>query len=569
MVCESAEDRGKRLTYVETQPNLSSTSCQMRRGKAIISRTRAAQRVRTSSRSVSPPAPVPAQIEDGPSHLHAQSASPRVNADSPVDRASFSEGFGSRQIQDRPAPELASSGASTDNWMSRSSQQTQFPISLSAILCPGEGSTPNLPSIVWNDSSLPALTDPRFDEPNEFSTAGESPIGSSFYRTDHQLPLSTSEILIFRNYVDNVSRWIDSFSRDQPFYSVVPMLALRCPVLMNSCLALSAKQLALKASADDMDLRANIAVKYHQRAIRGISKLITDPACAWNDGILASCVILSTYEMLDVVGDSFGAHLRGVAYFLQSREVYGDACGIKGAAYWTWYRHEIWAALQRGQPMFLDEQYWKPEDVDDFENLCVEDIANRAIFIFGQCVSFCNDKSAPEGERANFERRKTREHRAESLRHALEDWKNKLSTSSAHFISETPPPSESTTYEFPFLWFVYPQSAIAYQVYHASKILLNLNSYPAVPDGFIIGSSQSLTHRREIEKSREQIFLVSNAGIPDTWSLVSTQCLYIAGMVTEGLLERSLTLELIEDCQKRSGRKTCVLADALRKLWSE
>lgn len=112
-------------------------------------------------------------------------------------------------------------------------------------------------------------------------------------------------------------------------------------------------------------------------------------------------------------------------------------------------------------------------------------------------------------------------------------------------------------------------AAIAYQVYHASKILLNLNSYPAVPDGFIIGSSQSLTHRREIEKSREQIFLVSNAGIPDTWSLVSTQCLYIAGMVTEGLLERSLTLELIEDCQKRSGRKTCVLADALRKLWSE
>ncbi|KAJ5319161.1 uncharacterized protein N7506_011865 [Penicillium brevicompactum] len=440
-----------------------------------------------------------------------------------------------RHGQDQPGPEVASSGASTDRWMYRSSQQTQIPVSLSSILWPGEGSNPNVPSIVWNESSLSALTDPQSDEANGFPRPGESPIGSSFYVTDQQLPLSTSEILIFRNYVDNVSRWIDSFSRDQPFHSVVPILALRCPVLMNSCLALSAKQLALKASADKTDLQANIAVRY---------------------------------EMLDVVGDSFGTHLRGVAYFLQSREVYGDACGIKGAVYWTWYRHEIWAALQRGQPMFLDEQYWKPEEVDNFENLCVEDIANRAIFIFGQCVSFCNDKSAAGGVGAD-ERRKIREHRAESLRHALGDWKEKLSTSSANFLSEKPPQTETNTHEFPFLWFLYPQSAIAFQVYHASKILLNLHSYPPMSDGFIIGSSQSLTHRREIEKSREQIFLVSNSGIPGPWSLVSTQCLYIAGMVTEGLLERSHTLELIEDCQKQSGRKTCVLADALRKLWSE
>lgn len=93
--------------------------------------------------------------------------------------------------------------------MYRSSQQTQFPISLSSILWPGEGSNPNLSSTVWNDSSLSAFTDPQFDEANGFPRPGESPIGSSFYVTDQQLPLSTSEILIFRNYVDNVSRWVN------------------------------------------------------------------------------------------------------------------------------------------------------------------------------------------------------------------------------------------------------------------------------------------------------------------------------------------------------------------------
>ncbi|KAK5800582.1 hypothetical protein VI817_002794 [Penicillium citrinum] len=283
----------------------------------------------------------------------------------------------------------------------------------------------------------------------------------------------------------NATIQIDSFSRDQPFYSVVPMLALRCPVLMNSCLALSAKQLALKAPADEMALRANIAIKYHQRAIRGISKLITDPACAWNDGILASSVILSTYEMLDVAGDSFGAHLRGVAYLLQSRGAHGDASGIKGAAYWTWYRHEIWAALQTGQPMFLDEQYWKPEDVDNFENLCVEDIANRVIYTFGQCVSFCNDRSVPEGVGAE-ERRKSRENRAESLRHALEDWKDKLSTSSANFISQKPPPTEATTREFPFLWFVYPQSGTSQP------------SFPSTGDHFLSNRNNQPLHTKSI-----------------------------------------------------------------------
>ncbi|GKZ26478.1 hypothetical protein AbraIFM66951_003628 [Aspergillus brasiliensis] len=572
--------RARRVKCDETKPSCKNCGKKNRRcvydNKAPSrSRTRAARRrARSPSDPVSPPAPVHSQVEDGPSQVHAQSASPRVsdgqNAEvvSSFDRPSFSEGVGPRPIRDQPAPEVALRGPSTDGEMYQSSQQIQDSINLASILWPREESNPDLPSIDWNHSSLPALTDPQFDELDDFPTAGESPIGTSFYVTDHQLPLSTSEILIFRNYVDTVSRWIDSFSWDQPFYSVVPMLALRCPVLMNSCLALSAKHLALKAPANETALRANIAVKYHQRAIRGISKLITDPACAWNDSILASSVILSTYEMLDVAGDSSGAHLRGVAYFLQSRGVYGDASGIKGAVYWTWYRHEIWAALQTGEPMFLDEQYWKPEDIDSFENLCVEEIANRAIFIFGQCVSFCNDKSTPEGVTAD-ERRRNREHRAESLRHALEDWKQKLSTSSANFMSETPPPTETSTYEFPFLWFVYPQSAIAYQVYHASKILLNLNSYPPVSEAFIIGSRQSLSHRREIERSREQILLVSNSGIPDTCSLVSTQCLYIAGMVTEGLLERRLTLKLIEDCQKRSGRKTCTLADALRKLWSE
>lgn len=46
--------------------------------------------------------------------------------------------------------------------------------------------------------------------------------------------------------------------------------------------------------------------------------------------------------------------------------------------------------------MLLDETYWQPEPLETFDGVCVEDIANRAIFLFGQCVSFCNQDDTGE-----------------------------------------------------------------------------------------------------------------------------------------------------------------------------
>lgn len=164
--------------------------------------------------------------------------------------------------------------------------------------------------------------------------------------------------------------------------------------------------------------------------------------------------------MFDVVGESFGSHLKGIAFFLQSRQVTGDASGIRGAAYWTWYRHEIWAALQTGRRMFLNESYWEPEPMESFNGLSVEDIANRAIFLFGQCVSFCNDDGLlPTAGRD--ERHNTHDHRAIALDAALENWKQRLPPSMSHFFAERPSDSNGS-HEFPFIWFIYPQSGMTF-----------------------------------------------------------------------------------------------------------
>ncbi|KAJ5395132.1 uncharacterized protein N7487_009435 [Penicillium crustosum] len=334
--------------------------------------------------------------------------------------------------------------------------QIQYQKIPATIHSQAEGLNAAYPTNDWSQRFVNALDRSPCYDLHEPSSHDDTPEFLSFFRTDEQLPLTAAEILIFRNYVETVSRWIDSFSEDRPFYSDVPIMALRCPVLMNSCLALSAKQLALKSSDEEMATREKVAVKYHQKAIKAISSILADSACAWHDEILASSVILST-PIVD-----------------QSRGVYGNATGIKGAAYWTWYRHEIWAALQTGQQMTLNESYWRPEDVDSFENLSIEEISNRAIFLLGQCVSFCNTKKVTEG--MTHLDRTEQEKRLAALQHALEEWKEKLPATSSYCLSESASfPHTSSSYSFPSIWFLYPQSAVAYQVYHASKILLNLH----------------------------------------------------------------------------------------------
>ncbi|CAG9982157.1 unnamed protein product [Clonostachys byssicola] len=155
-----------------------------------------------------------------------------------------------------------------------------------------------------------------------------------------------------------------------------------------------------------------------------------------------------SYEMIDVVGESLGSHLTGVASLLRTRQVHGNVAGIRGACYWTWYRHETWAALKTARQMSIDEAYWQPESIASFSHLTPEDVANRVIFIFGQCINYCNDDTTG----------KPREAKAVELDQALDDWKAKLPSSMAWFSTEKPEVGPMGSNHFEAMWFVFPHS---------------------------------------------------------------------------------------------------------------
>ena len=166
--------------------------------------------------------------------------------------------------------------------------------------------------------------------------------------------------------------------------------------------------------------------------------------------------------MIDVVGESMGSHLTGVASLLQSRQVTGDATGVRGACYWTWYRHETWAALQTGRRMSLDETYWNPPPVARFDHLGPEDIANRIIFIFGRCISFYNNQADVCSIRGSENDKHGDE--AISLERELDAWKAKLPLSMTYFVEDRLEGDDADTTGHQATWFIYPQSGMGFSV---------------------------------------------------------------------------------------------------------
>ncbi|KIX97845.1 uncharacterized protein Z520_06623 [Fonsecaea multimorphosa CBS 102226] len=264
------------------------------------------------------------------------------------------------------------------------------------------------------------------------------------------LYLTQLELFILRNFVERVARWIEAFSLENPYSTTVPILALECPAVLFSCLAISAKQLVLTRTGSEPQITDDVAVEYYQKALKAFSTLLMEPDSAHSDKILASSIMLSSYEMFEVVGENFGSHLRGIASLLQLWQVNGDSSGIKGVVYWTWYRSDTWAALHAGRRMFLDEHYWEPRPVDCFDDLSHEEIANRAMFLLGQCISFCNDYQDRENAEA-AEELNTRQRTRDKLRHDLEQWKRMLPPSFTRFfvsqVFQEEHQEESTSYQ--------------------------------------------------------------------------------------------------------------------------
>lgn len=226
------------------------------------------------------------------------------------------------------------------------------------------------------------------------------------------------EQFIFRNFVQRISLWIDLFDPTRSFSTFVPHLATRNLGLMKSILALSARHISLNPSlAGEQTHDRNDALQYYQETLQYLFKAMQYDTYKTSLELLATVLIVSTYEMLDGSGKDWERHLQGVFWIQRSQVIHGDSKGLKQAVWWAWLCQDIWAAFREKRKTFT---FWKPtrtfSDMNPFE------LAARSVYVIAKVVNYC---SREENEGSDLP---SRMERADQLQAMLDEWEKYLTT---------------------------------------------------------------------------------------------------------------------------------------------
>lgn len=209
--------------------------------------------------------------------------------------------------------------------------------------------------------------------------------------------------------------------------------------LMNAIWALSSRHLFLSSQHNEAPLYdSNDALPYYYKTLRYVQKAMQYNTYKTSLELLATSLIVSTYEMLDGSSQDWERHLHGVFLIQRSQVIHGDSMGLRQGVWWAWLCQDVWAAYRERRRPFT---FWKP--VRTFRDLEPSDLAARSVYLFAQVVGYCSRENMEDGAMEPL----ARISRAAELRGTLEDWKTYLT---AEF--EPLPQPRSTEDAFEPVW---------------------------------------------------------------------------------------------------------------------
>jgi Fungal specific transcription factor domain len=195
-------------------------------------------------------------------------------------------------------------------------------------------------------------------------------------------------------------------------------LELRNTGLLKAILALSVRHLSLNPSdAYEKPHDRNDALEYYYETLHYVQKAMQYDNYNTSMELLATCLIISAYEMLDGSRRDWERHLQGVFWIQRSRVIHGDSKGLEAAVWWAWLCQDTWAAFREKRKAFT---FWKP--ARNFNELNSHELASRSVFVMKHVVNYCSQEEIDAGER-NI---KARIDKADSVTKMLNDWQNAL-----------------------------------------------------------------------------------------------------------------------------------------------
>ncbi|KAL0933913.1 zn 2cys6 transcription factor [Colletotrichum truncatum] len=337
------------------------------------------------------------------------------------------------------------------------------------------------------------------------------------WNTITNIELSGTDLIYFHYYVDVVGPILDLFDPERHFTNVVPHLAVHNVGLLKSILAVAARHKSLgfnhnnpgpipsnppspdtnfQASLAEQD-PARMATQYYYETLQYLSHTLLYPSYANSHEILATAIMISTYEMFDSNGPSTSGdwerHLRGAFWIQRSQDNNAESAdSFRRAVWWAWIRQDIWAAFRSGRRTLT---IFQPQKT--LQDLNPDDLANRIIFLAAKCVAY----AAPDAA-SSIQDLQQRMNLGNRLLRSLEEWREALpgsfspiaagstseatpganrpssSSPSVHHLGQGPafaPVEEHSSKEmFDSIWVHPPRNAGAMQMYHFARSVVLL-----------------------------------------------------------------------------------------------
>ncbi|PQE16781.1 catalytic activity protein [Rutstroemia sp. NJR-2017a BBW] len=352
---------------------------------------------------------------------------------------------------------------------------------------------------------------------------------------------------------------IDLFDPAQNFSTFVPHLALHNTGLMKAILALSTRHLSRNPSiSQDTTHNRNDALQYYNETLHYLSKAMQYDTYKTSLELLATALIVSTYEMLDGSGKDWERHLQGVFWIQRSQVIHGDSKGLKQAVWWAWLCQDIWAAFREKRKAFT---FWKP--VRTYAELNPWELASRSVYLMAQVVNYCSREEL-DNYAGDIGARIDKAARIENM---LDDWYGSLT------VEFTPLPLQGyTTGEgFSPIWIRPPAFGVALQLHYSARLLLLLNQPSRGGFGGYIEQG------RRITKYVANICGIAMTLTDNASSVMCSQCLFIvhygltesfkAGMCIQEPSKRESVLDMIDACRQRTGWPIKPLGEELKAFW--
>jgi len=367
--------------------------------------------------------------------------------------------------------------------------------------------------------------------PEVGSIAGDSEVGDSNkplvagsmepWNSAERLKLDDRETSLFQYFLETIGPLLDLYDPAFHFTSHVPHLAIYNTGLMKSILAVAAIHRSLKTK--DLSSPAvtspsiyltpdnHLATQYYYETLNYLSQAMPYQTYAQSSEILATAILLGTYEMFDGSNRNWERHLKGTFWILRTQDIDGESLGLRRAAWWAWLRQDIWAAFRDKRRTLTIWQPTRPLD-----NLTGSDLACRSLYLLSKAVEYSSDEVKESQDMAK------RLDEGNLLLYALEEWKNILPRS---FFPLPVPRNLNSLFET--IQIHPPAYAAAMQTYSFAKITVILN----MPSSG--GINEYHERQKVIDVAVNSICGIARSpkGSEIPLAFVSAQCLFSGGFI--------------------------------------